>query len=265
MKRYPLVFFFIFAYVLAWVPMAYYLVSGKDTFAGVSFFAPALSAFVISAATEGRAGVTSLISRLFIWRVNLKWYLIALFAPILLEVLAILTHRLLGNAAASIQFTDWIRRIPEQLPGLVLILFFLVLSSLGEEMGWRGYAMPGLQTRYGPVWSSLILGLLWGLWHLPTFWIPGTPQFGLPVPGYVLASTGYTFIYTCIHNGTKGSVLLAALYHGASNLTLTYGNAISPDVISDLYLTLPALAILVIVVCLISGSDGFIGRQSLPD
>jgi membrane protease YdiL (CAAX protease family) len=155
--------------------------------------------------------------------------------------------------------------LPTQLPWLFIMLLFLVMSSSGEELGWRGYAMPRLQTLYGSVWASLILGLLWAFWHLPAFWIPGSPQYGLPVPGYVIATIGYTMIYTCIYNGTKGSVLLACLYHGASNLTLTYGNAIFPKIISDLYLSLPALVILVFVVIVLSGSNGFNGGQSLSN
>jgi hypothetical protein len=100
----------------------------------------------------------------------------------------------------------------------------------------------------------------WGLWHLPMFWIPGTLQYGLPVPGYVLATIGYSMIYTCIYNGMKGSLLLASLYHAASNLVLLYGNVISPKVIGNLYLSLPALGILVILVVVISGASGFMGK-----
>lgn len=264
LKRYPLMFFFIFAYGIAWIPMLYGKATGNYSFVGVSFFAPAISAVILTAANEGAAGIRTLVSKLFLWRVNFKWYLIAMLAPIVFELLAILTHILLGDTSLSIQFTEWIQMLPRQLPGLIIILLFMVLSSSGEELGWRGYAMPKLQARYGSVWASLILGLLWALWHLPTFWIPGSPQYGLPIPGYVLATIGFTIIYTCIYNGTKGSVLLASLYHGASNLTLTYGDVISPKIVSDLYLSLPALAILVIIVIVLSGSNGFIGSHSLP-
>lgn len=257
--------FFTLAYGLAWTLIAFGLVTGMDAFVGVSFFAPAISSVIMTVANEGRGGLAALASRLFLWRVNLKWYLIALLAPIVFELLALQTHSLLGDTAISLQFADWIKMLPTQLPWLIGILFFLVLSSSGEELGWRGYAQPRLQAQYGSVWASIILGLLWAFWHLPTFWIPGSPQFGLPFPGYVLATIGYTFIYTCIYNGTNGSVLLASLYHAASNLALTYGNVVSPSIISNLYLSLPALAILVIVVVVLSGSNGFVGKQSFPN
>jgi len=265
LKRYPLAFFFILAYGIAWIPLAFGLVTGKYFLIGISFFSPAIAAIIMTAANEGKTGIRELISKLFLWRANFKWYLIALLAPIALELLAILTHTLFGDTTPSLHFIDWIQMLPSQFPGLVLLLLFLVLLSSGEELGWRGYAMPRLQARYGSVWASLILGLLWGLWHLPTFWIPGSSQYGVPVPGYILATIGFTFVYTCIYNGTKGSVLLACLYHAASNLTLTYGNAIFPKIISNLYLSLLPLAILVIVVITLSGSSGFAGKQPLPD
>ena len=265
LKRYPLVSFFLLAYGIAWIPLAFGLVTGKYFLQGFSFFAPAISAIIMTAANEGVTGIRALISKLFLWRANLKWYLIAILAPIVLELLAVLTHIILGDTTPAIHFTDWVQMLPSQLPGLAILLIFLVLSSAGEEVGWRGYAMPGLQARYGPVWASLILGLLWGLWHLPTFGIPGSPQYGVPVPGYILATISYTFVYTCIFNGTKGSVLLACLFHGASNLALTYGNAIFPKIISNLYLSLPALALTVIAVILLSGPSGLAGRQPLPD
>lgn len=265
LKRFPLFYFFLFAYGIAWVPLTYAYATGNNSFAGVSFFAPATSAVIMTAANEGRVGIRELVSRLFLWRVKPKWYLIAILAPILFELLAILTHNLFGEPALSLKFTDWVQTLPTQLPWLFIMLVFLVLSSSGEELGWRGYALPKLQTRYGSVWASLILGLLWALWHLPTFWIPGSPQYGLPIPGYIIATIGYTIIYTCIYHGTNGSVLLACLYHGTSNLILTYGNGIAPNIIRDLYLSLPALAILVIAVIVASGPNGFARKQPLSN
>jgi membrane protease YdiL (CAAX protease family) len=265
LKQHPLMFFFLFAYGIAWAFLAYGLLSGKSLLVGISFFAPAAAAVIVTAASEGKAGLQTLISRLFVWRVPIKWYLIALLVPVALELLAVLTHALLGEPNPSFHFTDWIGELPAQLPWLAIFLLYLALVSAGEELGWRGYALPRLQARFGSVWASVILGTLWGLWHLPTFWTPGSPQYGLPVPGYVLASIGYTFIFLCIINGSKGSVLLACLYHAASNLILTYGNAIFPKVISDLYLSLPALAVVVLVVILLSGPGGLVRKQSLPD
>jgi membrane protease YdiL (CAAX protease family) len=262
LKQHPLPFFFILAYGFAWIPLVLRIACGREIIPlGIGVFAPALSAVILAAVNEGRTGIQGLISKLFLWRVHFKWYLIALLAPVVIELLAIPIHRLLGDAIPSFEFANWIRMLPSQLPGLVAVLLFLMLFSVGEELGWRGYAMPGLQVRYGPVWASIILGLLWGFWHLPLFWIPGTSQYGLSVPGFILATIGYSFIYTCILNGTKGSVLLVSLFHSASNLAVSYGNALFPSITLKLYLSLPALAVLVILVVVLSGPGVWVGRQ----
>ena len=111
LKRYPLVFFFILSYGIAWIPLVYRLAIGKDFLTGLSFFAPAISAIIMTVSNEGKTGIQALISRLFFWRANLKWYLIALLAPIVLELLAILTHKLLGDTTPSLHFTDWIQML----------------------------------------------------------------------------------------------------------------------------------------------------------
>lgn len=260
LRRYPLASFFILAYGIAWIPAGLLFVTGAD-FLLITSFAPAISALVVVVVSEGRAGTEALLSKLFRWRAGLKWYLIALLTPVALELLAILTHQLLGKSSSTFQLGNWLQVLPAQLPWLFLILLFLVPLSAGEELGWRGFAMPRLQAHYGSVWASLILGLLWGFWHLPAFFIPGAVQNGLPIPGYVLATVGYAFIYTSILNGSKGSVLLTSLYHAASNLTLSYGNAFFPTVIGELYLSLPALAILAIVVVVIGGPRVFSDRH----
>jgi membrane protease YdiL (CAAX protease family) len=260
LKRYPLASFFVLAYGIAWAGMAL-LAAGEGSLSSIGTFGPAIAALVVTAANEGKAGVQTLVARLFLWRAGVKWYLIALLAPVTLELLAIPLHQLAGSAAPQFDLGDWLRLLPSHLVWLIPIVLFLVVLSSGEEAGWRGYALPRLQARYGPLPASLILGLLWGLWHLPLFWMPGTPQYGLPVPGYVLATVGYAIIYTCIYNGSKGSVLLACLYHAASNATLLYANAIFPAVIRDLYLSLPALGVLVIIVLALSGPGVLARRQ----
>jgi membrane protease YdiL (CAAX protease family) len=261
LKQHPLVSFFVLAYGIAWIPLALQPMSG-DVVLSFAFWAPAVSALILVAVNGGKSGTQKLVSKLFLWRAGVKWYVIALLSPVVLELLAFATHMLLGRTPVAIDLAAWVEMLPSQLLPLILVLSFLVLLSTGEELGWRGYALPELQARYGSVRASLVLGLLWGLWHLPVFWIPGTVQYGLPVPGYIIATVGYSFIYTCVLNGAKGSVLLASLYHAASNLVLTYGNAIAPTIIHDLYLSLPALALVVMAVVFLSGPGVLVGRQS---
>ena len=82
---------------------------------------------------------------------------------------------------------------------------------VGEELGWRGYALPRLLERFSPLVASLILGVIWWLWHLPTFFIAGTPQFRQPVVAFLIMTTAYSILMTWIFLHTHGSVLIATL------------------------------------------------------
>jgi membrane protease YdiL (CAAX protease family) len=101
---------------------------------------------------------------------------------------------------------------------VALALAFLAYG-LSEETGWRGFALPRLQRLHGPLVGSLLLGPLWGLWHLPVFWWPGwrNPPTFLNIILYVLMMTAFTIVITWVFNNTKGSVFMAMLLHGSNN------------------------------------------------
>jgi membrane protease YdiL (CAAX protease family) len=108
----------------------------------------------------------------------------------------------------------------------VAVFFAVIFGPLGEELGWRGYALPRLQQRYSALTSSLSLGLVWTLWHIPMFWGPGgTVVSGGPVTfwaigKYVLYLSGFSILYTWLFNNTRGSVLLAVIFHTSANAVL---------------------------------------------
>ena len=161
----------------------------------------------MAAVTGGKAGVKALLSRVVLWRVGLQWYVIALGLPTFLSITTAGLNYLLGGSK-SIQVGA--------LTILELVLFVLVV---GEELGWRGYALPLLLEKRSAVTASLILGVLWGLWHLQTFVVPGTPQYGLPLAAFVLLTIEYSILMTWVFLHTLGSVLIATLFHGAINLS----------------------------------------------
>jgi membrane protease YdiL (CAAX protease family) len=97
---------------------------------------------------------------------------------------------------------------------LGLVVFVLVA---GEEVGWRGFALPRLLARTGPWTASAAVGLLWACWHLPLFLMPGMPQFGTPFLSYVPYLIALSAILTILSLATEGSVLVATLFHGAVN------------------------------------------------
>ena len=94
----------------------------------------------------------------------------------------------------------------------------LILLVVGEELGWRGYALPKLVETRSPLAASLIIGVVWWLWHLPTFFIAGTPQFNQPVVAFLVMTTAYSILLTWVVLHARGSVLIATLFHGAINI-----------------------------------------------
>jgi membrane protease YdiL (CAAX protease family) len=109
---------------------------------------------------------------------------------------------------------------------LSLVLFVLVA---GEELGWRGFALPRLLARSSPWTASVVLGVLWGFWHLPLFFVPGTPHSQMAFPGFIGYTVGLSLALTWFARLTAGSALLATLFHGVTNaLGLTASGGVSP-------------------------------------
>lgn len=177
------------------------------------FTGPALAAFVLTARESGRAGVRQLLKRMVQWRVGFRWYLVALFSFFFVFLAA---YSLVSNGELLANLLqNWPLLFSVFLPSVVM---GLIMPSLGEEPGWRGYALPRLQKLYGPVMATLVLGFLHGVWHLPAMF---TPFLGPFTPArflaFVLTATAGTFIYTWVFNNTRSSVFIAMLVHASSN------------------------------------------------
>jgi membrane protease YdiL (CAAX protease family) len=263
LARHPLVFYFIIAYAgswLVWLPLAL----SEDgsgllpfsspllfaTFGFAAFLGPFLSGFVMTGATEGRAGLGRLLRRCVLWRVGIQWYLFVLLG---VPALFALAAGLLPGALDSFEGLAPLAPLP--LLGLFVFVLFLG-GPLAEEPGWRGFALPRLQRLHGPLLGSLILGPLWALWHLPLFFVPAwqTPPTILNVVLYVTAATAITIIMTWVFNNTKGSLLIAILLHAAVNTSFATLIALFPTpLVSDYGTTVPmvigfgVLALVVIV------------------
>src|SRR3954451_3777433 len=229
LARHPLVFFFIFAYAGTWLLEMPYVLSedgsGLLPFSSpvaqwmmpVSIFmGPFLAAFVMTGVTEGREGVGRFLRRFVLWRVGFRWYLFVLVGVPALFVLSILvlpgvlgSFQGLGALAPPLSLLGW------------FVYAFFPGGALGEEPGWRGFALPRLQSLHGPLLGSLILGPLWGLWHLPLFFTPWNELTALNVVGYVLITTCLAIMYTWVFNNPKGSILIAILLHASFNASVT--------------------------------------------
>ena len=169
-------------------------------------FGPLLSALIITALTGGWPAVKALLGRLVQWRVGWQWYGVALGLPVALGLGAVGLATLAGVPAPdAAQWARW----PSLLMSFPIRVFFS--GPFGEELGWRGFALPHLQANHSPLKASLILGVLGAVWHLPLMLI-GENQW----PDVVLLIAAY-ILFTWFYNHTNGSILLAVLFHGATN------------------------------------------------
>jgi membrane protease YdiL (CAAX protease family) len=173
----------------------------------LAVWSPAIAAFSIVAYCGGIYGVRAFLSRLLLWRCPAAWYAY-LFIGFPLVFVA-------GSAVKGNLLTD-----PFPFDGVLAMLaamaFMLILGPM-EEFGWRGVALPLLQRRFAPFGAGLILGLIWGTWHLPAFFLSGTPQSAWGVMPFFVGSVCLSMILTPLFNASRGSILLAVIYHFQAN------------------------------------------------
>ena len=144
---------------------------------------------------------------------GLRWYAVALFGFLLAWVLGYVA--VLGAAPLTALFENWTQFFTVFLP---LVLAGILILSIGEEPGWRGFALPRLEERYGPVWGTLVLGTLIGLYHIPAFFTPILGPVTFPeFIAFMVTAIAASFIYTWVFNGTGGSLLIVILLHAAGN------------------------------------------------
>ncbi len=215
LKRSPVISFFILAYVFTWACSAPKAIwpEWPALLRFLGSFGPAGAAFVVVALTQGAPAARQLLGRLVRWRVGGRWWLAALGSPLALLLLGLLFYRLGYGAWLPIQ---GVARLPVLGLGAYFFLYNL-LVVWGEELGWRGYALPRLQQRLTPLAASLVLGLVWTFWHLPAFFTPGSTQQQVGLGMFTLATLAYSLLYSWIFNGSGGSVLLTCMLHAAQN------------------------------------------------
>lgn len=174
-------------------------------------FAPAVVALLLAYRREGRQGTDALLARITVWRVGVGWYVFALGYLATVKLVAALAHRLIVG--------DW----PAFGGTPVYLLFAAALLSApfqaGEEIGWRGYALPALGRHMGLRAASVALGVIWAAWHVPLFLLPGTDVQGQPFIPFMLAVTALSVAMAFLWARTGGSLLLVMLMHAATNNT----------------------------------------------
>jgi membrane protease YdiL (CAAX protease family) len=253
-KRHPIIAFFVLAYALAWIiesPLVFLTDSVTGTqgliLTILSANVPSVVAIGLTAIVFGRGALRKLLGRLLIWRVNPLWYLGVVLGPVALVAGMVGLNTLLGGPALSLG-----------MPLVSVAIFFAFSifpgSALGEEIGWRGYVLPRLQSRMSALSAALLIAPIWGLWHLP-LWLDGAPgHTPLIYVGFVLSVFALSILLTWVYNSTGGSLLLVVLAHATFNLPITilYG-ALGGRVTVPVLLYFGLMAVAAIVVVIVAG------------
>src|SRR5918998_3335551 len=201
-RRHPIVTFFVLTYAIGWGCIPFW------TFQAGS---PFIAALIVIPLTQGLSGLKELGLRMIRWRVRWYWYVVAVGMPLAVVALTAALNVALGASAPSLAFGS---------VTTVLMMFAVRLvnpgdGALGEEPGWRGVALPGLQTTLSPLVSTMILGVVVTVWHVPLLFLEeGLLQPSIIV-GFLLGSFAVTFFYTWLFNHTGGSVLMTIVSHAA--------------------------------------------------
>ena len=244
MKRHPLIAFWVLAYALSWWPWLLYrlhlfpfplLATG-----------PALAALLLTGIMGGGAGTKAFLLRLLQWRARPSWYLAIFLVPVVIWGGAVLLNVLLGAPAPTVaQLAGW----PTLVLGFLIYLINPLAGPLGEEPGWRGFALPRLQAKRSALVASLILAVFWAGWHLPLILSGLTPW---PI---LLSFVPLAILFTWVYNGTMGSLFIAVVFHAAFDALGDYVYPLftGPDLLRNYVLIAVVASVVALLVVLVTG------------
>lgn len=219
--------FFVLAYAISWAWVIPWAWTGHTVRQGSgwpthlpSLLGPLLAAVALTAWSSRGAGVRELLGRMVRWRIGWRWWLAAT-SPLLFFFVVLAVMRLAGATVPSRGEFAIFSGVPSAWGILGVWAAVLVINGYGEETGWRGYALPQLQLRFGPLTATVILAAAWAAWHLPQFFLLQSYQdFSLAMlPIFVFGLFCGAVVLTWLYNRTGGSILAAVVWHGLYNLT----------------------------------------------
>jgi membrane protease YdiL (CAAX protease family) len=223
LKQHPVMAYFILAYAISWafeLPLAaaaqgWLHISVPPALHYLASFGPMLSALIVTAATEGRHGIRQLLAGVLKWRVGLGWVLFSTLAPITLFAVAVIVGYAANRTWPDLALLGEVDYLPYL--GIVgAFILWLLTFGVGEEIGWRGFALPRLQQDHSALTATLMLGAVWALWHLPAFFYKDTyVAMGLVagLPLLLLSILAASIVFTWLYNSTRGSLLMVILFH----------------------------------------------------
>ncbi|MFD9702487.1 CPBP family intramembrane glutamic endopeptidase [Lentzea sp. NPDC059081] len=274
LRRHPLLSFFVLANLLSWLAWTPYVLSqnglglwdyrfpevlGTSQFAGVlpgAYLGPIVSALVVTAVADGRAGLRRWAGRMWRWRVRWQWYAFSLLA---VPVAMLLTGLAFSGGRIAAPST---MALAAYVPALLLQM---VTTGLAEEPGWRDFALPRMQRRFGPLTGTMILGPLWAAWHLPLFLTEwgGWPNADWTRPVvFVVFCVTFNVVMTWVFNRTGESLPLAMLLHvSVNNFASVMWAETFPTITGERPMQAMAAGSVVAAVLVVLGTRGRLGYR----
>ena len=215
MRRRDLIPFLAIAFLITWGILALYILApepmirlfgrltGEHPLFYVATYAPAIAALIVVILRHGIRGTGRFLSRVLMWRAPIGWYVLLIVVVPLVFYLGALFKE--GVYDTLFPFAS--------AQAYLLALLLMAIKGPVEEIGWRGLALPLLQRSMAPIWAGLVVGIVWGIWHLPAFLLSSTPQGAWSFTPFLVGAIALSVIATPLFNSSRGSILLPALFH----------------------------------------------------
>ncbi len=252
-KKYSLATYFVLAFLITWIlilPLAlsaqnllHFKISEHWHFLGA--LGPIGAAFIVTTMADGKVGISEFLERMARWKVGIVWLIVSAFSPFVLFFLSMLILRIFGNS-----WPDFGKLALGEYATLAWVgssLLSAVAYGIGEEAGWRGFALPRLQQKRSALWATFILSVFWAIWHVPMFFYRF--EFGLAQAiGFFIGLFAGAIWLTFLYNSTGGSTLMVALWHTTWNVVNIFGLVVSVDVVSMMSAIVMVAAVIIVIV-----------------
>jgi membrane protease YdiL (CAAX protease family) len=222
----------------------------------ISTLSPGIIAIIMTALHYKKAGLKALLSKITRWRLNVKWYIFVILLPAFCVVPSLCVDIFFMHK--PLDLSEW------YLP-FILFFIFMPFSPLWEEIGWRGFLLPILETKFRPLTAAIILGLIWGIWHIPMYLThsPEGGRTGIFLIYFLIGTVPISVLFVWIFNKT-GSLLVTIFFHSAINATFAlFGKVptgeLKPFIFTMIIFTLVAAVITIKTKRMLGQSVGQLG------
>ncbi len=252
LRRHPIASYYVLALIWTWL-VEWLLVAVKQGWIAIKIpfaihylasLGPAVAAVVVTAATSGAIGLRELWGRIVRWRIGRMWAVFAVFSPFAMFAASFLIVRLVKGEWPDLRLLGQPNYLPYLGPGVLLL--WLASFGFGEEIGWRGFALPRLQKTMSVSRATLLLALMWALWHMPAFlYLDTLRQVGwIILPGFLIGVLFAAVMFTWIYNGTGGSIFYVAVWHALFDMFAA--SKVAQDIIPMAMSAMVIIAVLII-------------------